>query len=80
MLWEAESLDQEGLRCYTWITIPWTDLVWRFLLNSIETTIEIVNCSSPEDIDQSIAYKIFIMGTKVKWKLNKRWKEPNQLL
>ena len=31
-----------------------------------ETTIEIVNCSSPDDIDQSMAYKIFIMGTKVK--------------
>ena len=65
MLWGAESSDQEGLRCYNWITILSTDLVCHFLLNSIETTIEIVNCSSPEDTDQSIASKIFIMGIKV---------------
>ena len=65
MLWGAESSDQEELRCYNWIIILSTDLVCCFLLNSIETTIEIVNCSSPEDIDQSIALKIFIMRTKV---------------
>ena len=44
-------------RYYNWIIFLFADLVWYFSLNSIETSIEIINCDSQEDSVSSIHTK-----------------------